>query len=188
MGKLKERVWHPMHLPEFRAEYDERLERALMRAFPSAPITARHQITYEGGEVGVIIPPGLSKESRRRYIAIVEETYHEVMEEFDRSSYLISHEQKNEPVTGIALNSSSPTPAPQFGERLLLLLLRTKEERANIPGDLEEEFKQIAARYGARYAKLWYYKQVAASVWPLMRKAVGWGLLASVAEWVRGRI
>jgi hypothetical protein len=68
---------------------------------------------------------------------------------------------------------------PLLGERLLLLIL-AKEERANIPGDLEEEFKEIALKHGARYAKLWYYKQVAASAWPMLRKAVGWGLLASI--------
>lgn len=84
-----------------------------------------------------------------------------------------------------AKNISSP---PRLGERILLLVLRTKEERANIPGDLEEEFKEIAVKHGARYAKLWYYKQVAASAWPLIRKAVGWGLLASVGGWIRGRM
>lgn len=73
---------------------------------------------------------------------------------------------------------------PQLGERILLLIL-TKDERVNIPGDLEEEFRGIAARHGARYAKLWYYKQVAASAWPMIRKAVRWGLLASVGEWIR---
>ncbi|MGB8510439.1 MAG: hypothetical protein WCD76_18845 [Pyrinomonadaceae bacterium] len=73
---------------------------------------------------------------------------------------------------------------PQLGERLLLLILK-KEERVNIPGDLAEEFTEIAARHGERFAKLWYYKQVAASSWPMIRKAVRWGLLASVGEWIR---
>lgn len=76
--------------------------------------------------------------------------------------------------------------APQLGERLLLLVL-SKEERVNIPGDLEEEYRGIAAKHGARYAKLWYYKQVAASAWPIVRKAVSLGLLAWVAEWIRRR-
>lgn len=80
------------------------------------------------------------------------------------------------------------SPPPQLGERMLLLILRTKEERANIPGDLEEEFAQIAAKHGARFANVWYYKQVAASTWPLVRKAVRWGLLASIGEWIRRAI
>lgn len=83
------------------------------------------------------------------------------------------------------LKSCSTKLPPQLGERILLLVLCTKEERVNIPGDLEEEFKQIAAKHGARYAKLWYYKQVAASAWPMVRKAVGWGLLASIGAWIR---
>jgi hypothetical protein len=78
-------------------------------------------------------------------------------------------------------NSSIP---PQFGERILLLIL-TKEERVNIPGDLEEEYRGIAAKHGVRFAKLWYYKQVAASAWPLIRKAIRWGILAWVGEWIR---
>lgn len=84
--------------------------------------------------------------------------------------------------TGAAHRMTTP---PRLGERMILLILRTKEERANIPGDLEEEFKLIAATHGERYAKLWYYKQVVASAWPLIRKAVGWGLLASIGEWIR---
>lgn len=83
------------------------------------------------------------------------------------------------------LKSCSTKLPPQLGERILLLVLRTKEERVNIPGDLEEEFKQIAAKHGARFAKVWYYKQVAASAWPMIRKGVRWGLLASLGEWIR---
>lgn len=82
---------------------------------------------------------------------------------------------------------SPPATPPQSGERVLLLLL-TKEERVNIPGDLAEEFAEIAAKHGARYAKLWYYKQVAASTWPMMRKAIRWGILTWVVEWVRRRV
>jgi len=81
-------------------------------------------------------------------------------------------------------NSSIP---PQFGERILLLIL-TKEERVNIPGDLEEEYRGIAAKHGVRYAKLWYYKQVVASAWPMIRKVVRWGVLAWVEEWIRRRV
>lgn len=74
--------------------------------------------------------------------------------------------------------------SPRLGERILLLIL-TKEERINIPGDLEEEYRGIAAKHGARFAKVWYYRQVAGSAWPMIRKAVRWGLLASVGEWIR---
>lgn len=79
--------------------------------------------------------------------------------------------------------ASSP---PAFGECMLLLVL-TKAERVNIPGDLEEEFRGIAAKHGARYAKFWYYKQVAASAWPMIRKAIWMGLLTWVGEWIRSR-
>lgn len=73
---------------------------------------------------------------------------------------------------------------PRCGERILLLIL-SKEERINIPGDLTEEFAQIAAKHGARFAKIWYYKQVVGSAWPMIQKAIRWGLLVSAWAWVR---
>jgi hypothetical protein len=82
----------------------------------------------------------------------------------------------------VAANTAAP---PQCGERILLLILGTKKERVNIPGDLEEEYRGIVAKHGARYAKLWYYKQVAASAWLMIRTAIGWGLLASIGAWIR---
>ncbi|MDQ1593257.1 MAG: hypothetical protein QOG71_3884 [Pyrinomonadaceae bacterium] len=67
----------------------------------------------------------------------------------------------------------------------MLLLILKKDERVNIPGDLAEEYGEIAVKHGARFAKVWYYKQVAASAWPMIRKGVRWGVLASVGEWIR---
>lgn len=77
------------------------------------------------------------------------------------------------------------TSVPRLAERILLLVLRTKEERANIPGDLEEEYRDIAAKHGVRYAKVWYYKQVASSAWPAILKIFRWGLLISAWAWIR---
>lgn len=183
MDNEREKEWDPQHLPAFQTEYAYRMERALMRVFPSS-ITSRVGVIYDkAGGLSVNIPSGLSDDRQQRLIEISQEIYLQLHNEF--GSYLSSYEQKNAPITGIALNSSSPDIPPLFGERLLLLILRTREERANIPGDLEEEFKQIATKHGARYAKVWYYKQVAVSAWPLIRKAVKWGMWAWVGEWIR---
>ena len=46
------------------------------------------------------------------------------------------------------------TAPPRLGERMLLLMLRTKDARVNITGDLEEEYRDINAKHGARYARL----------------------------------
>ncbi|MDQ3816210.1 MAG: hypothetical protein M3362_00800 [Acidobacteriota bacterium] len=73
---------------------------------------------------------------------------------------------------------------PQFGERLLLLIL-SKEERANIPGDLAEEYVEIAVKHTEGYARFWYYKQVVASAWPLIRKTLRWGAVMWIGEWIR---
>jgi hypothetical protein len=102
--------------------------------------------------------------------------------ESDHNHIQNSSVESEQPVPSSEVGDS-PQP-PSFGERILLLIL-TKEERVNIPGDLEEEFKQITAKHGERYAKLWYYKQVAASAWPLIRKVVKLGLITWVEEWIR---
>lgn len=80
-------------------------------------------------------------------------------------------------------NAENPVP-PKRAEQLLLLIL-DKKGREYLVGDLREEYAELAAKQGERFAKVWYYKQVTASAWPLIRKAVGWGLLASVGAWIR---
>lgn len=127
--------------------------------------------------------------------------YHQLQEKLRTAPLMPTDAPQSEDVSALPQQESGAAPhaptesrqsesglAPPLGERILLLVLRTREERANIPGDLEEEFRQIAAKHGARYAKLWYYKQVAASAWPMVRKAVRWGLLAWVEEWIRRRV
>ena len=78
----------------------------------------------------------------------------------------------------------SQSSAPRLGERILLLIL-SKEERLNIIGDLTEEYAEIATKHGERFARIWYYKQVATSAWPMIRKAIRWGVLASLGAWIR---
>ncbi|MDQ1591610.1 MAG: hypothetical protein QOG71_2237 [Pyrinomonadaceae bacterium] len=80
-------------------------------------------------------------------------------------------------------NTKKPVP-PKRAEKLLLLIL-DKKGREYLVGDLAEEYTEIAAKQGERFAKVWYYKQVAASAWPMIRKGVRWGLIASVGEWIR---
>lgn len=94
--------------------------------------------------------------------------------------------QSNGVITVSTIHSEKLIP-PNRAEQLLLLIL-SKPEREYLVGDLAEEFAEIGAKHGARYAKLWYYKQVAASAWPMVRKAVKWGVWAWVGEWIRRRV
>lgn len=96
-------------------------------------------------------------------------------------------EYYRQPYVEIIFRKESSYP-PQLGEQLLLLILRTKDERINIPGDLAEEYGEIKVKHGARFAKVWYYKQVAASAWPMIRKALRFGLYIWIGEWIRQRI
>jgi hypothetical protein len=65
---------------------------------------------------------------------------------------------------------------PVAGEKLFILILTREERRTNILGDLAEEYCELAEKFGERFATIWYYKQVAASVLPLIRKAAKWSL------------
>lgn len=74
---------------------------------------------------------------------------------------------------------------PVAGEKLFVLILSREERRTNILGDLAEEYCELAEKFGERFATLWYYKQVAASVLPLIRKAARWSLLLWAGELIR---
>lgn len=60
---------------------------------------------------------------------------------------------------------------PRVAEHLLYLVT-SEEYRENLVGDLIEEYNEIQARFGECYAKIWFYKQVVASFWPLFRRSV----------------
>jgi len=60
-------------------------------------------------------------------------------------------------------------PPPVWAEKLLHLVLSTRDREA-LPGDLEEEFRTIILpKFGYAYARKWYWTQVLRSVWPLAR-------------------
>ena len=82
-------------------------------------------------------------------------------------------------------HATKPSGPPRLGEYALLFFL-SKKDRINIPGDLEEEYREIDRKFGTRAARIWYYKQVITSVGPLFRKwCLRWISIAWVEEWVR---
>lgn len=86
------------------------------------------------------------------------------------------------------LSASKPSHRPpQLGEFALYMIL-SKEDREYLIGDLEEEFVKVQAKFGTKKARVWYYKQVLTSAWPMIRKALRFGLLAWIGEWFRRRI
>ncbi len=61
---------------------------------------------------------------------------------------------------------------PPFNAEYILYLLLRKEEREVVIGDLIEGYGEVLERFNKRRADLWFYKQVAGSVWPLLRRAM----------------
>ena len=64
-----------------------------------------------------------------------------------------------------------------YAARFILLLI-PRRHREHLIGDLDEEFSEIVLpQYGIRKARLWYWCQVLASIWPLfwaeMRRIAG---------------
>lgn len=88
--------------------------------------------------------------------------------------------------SGDRVNAGFARP-PKFAEFVLELLLPRKEAEYLV-GDLAESYVQKESKYGPTKAKVWYWRQVAGSAYPLIRKAIRWGLYALSADWVRRNI
>jgi len=57
---------------------------------------------------------------------------------------------------------------PRWAEYLLYFFL-PKEDRESIPGDLIEEYAIVVVpRFGRWFANVWFVKQVAGSIWPVL--------------------
>ena len=61
---------------------------------------------------------------------------------------------------------------PPFNAEYLLYLFLYKDERDCVIGDLIESYTQVVERFNKRRADIWFYKQVAGSLWPLFRRAI----------------
>lgn len=92
----------------------------------------------------------------------------------------------------VSVRKPEPVPPPRKAELVLRFLL-PKDARESLLGDLEEEFRTIMVpKYGLRTAKVWYWKQVAASVWPVFRSVLGkWIAVAwfgKLAAWLTSKL
>jgi hypothetical protein len=86
---------------------------------------------------------------------------------------------------------AEPRP-PRTAEWLLYVILPASY-REYLPGDLEEEFKEIIVpKFGRKSAKFWYYGQVIRSISPIFRRGMGKIISAvtfgSLANWVIRRL
>jgi hypothetical protein len=81
---------------------------------------------------------------------------------------------------------------PKWGERALLMLLKDKDKREYVTGDLQEEYEDILLRHGVKYANLWYWKQVVPSILSLGSLRFGSSLrriaVVLIGEWIRRKI
>lgn len=74
---------------------------------------------------------------------------------------------------------------PQSADFLAYIFL-SRADRNLLLDDLAEEYPSVVARLGQRGARVYYYKQVLASIWPLIRTAlIKWGAFGWVAELIR---
>jgi hypothetical protein len=67
---------------------------------------------------------------------------------------------------------SSSLPRPPFNAEYLLYLFLRKDERDVVIGDLIEDYGRVLERFNKRRADIWFYKQVAGSLVPLIRRAL----------------
>ena len=91
----------------------------------------------------------------------------------------------NSPLQVLSPPEADKSRPPQFGEYILYLFL-LKKDRDNVLGDLQEEYSEVLLKFGRTKAKIWYYKQVYTSIWPLLRRALlKWTALIGIGEWIR---
>lgn len=70
------------------------------------------------------------------------------------------------------VESAAVVPQTPFNAERILHLLLKEDERDAVIGDLVERYEQEIERVGKRRADFWFYKQIACSMWPLLRRAV----------------
>jgi hypothetical protein len=75
-------------------------------------------------------------------------------------------------ITGTWIQSTEMPRRPPFNAEYVLHLLLRKDEREVVIGDLIEEYGNILERFNKHRADLWFYKQVAGSLLPLLRRAL----------------
>lgn len=68
-----------------------------------------------------------------------------------------------------APHAGTPTASPPLNAQLLLDLFLPESRCEEFLGDLEERYKKKRCRLGNWRSNVWYYKQVATSLWPLFR-------------------
>lgn len=61
---------------------------------------------------------------------------------------------------------------PPFNAEYLLYFLLSKKDRKILIGDLIEEYGDVLGRFNKRRADIWFYKQVAGSLLPLLRHSL----------------
>lgn len=61
---------------------------------------------------------------------------------------------------------------PPLNAEYILYLLLGKEERDEVIGDLIESYGHVLRRFSKRHADIWFYKQVAGSLLPLLWRAL----------------
>jgi hypothetical protein len=71
-----------------------------------------------------------------------------------------------------AVPPANPETRPPFNAEYLLYLFLRRKDRDEVIGDLRESYGHVVGRFGKRKADIWFYKQVAGSLWPLLRRVI----------------
>ncbi len=71
-----------------------------------------------------------------------------------------------------ATNRTNSECRPPFNAEYILYLFLRREERDEVIGDLIESYGQVVRRFGKRRADVWFCKQVAGSLLPLLRQSL----------------
>lgn len=72
--------------------------------------------------------------------------------------------------------------SPEVAKHLLCFL--PQQEREILIGDLDEEYCEIFKKFGIKQAQIWYWRQIATSLPPLLIATIKRIVMRSIRRWI----
>jgi hypothetical protein len=101
----------------------------------------------------------------------------------------VESEERSEMTKTVSAQPKTSRPRPPVNAEFILHLLLKREEQDAVIGDLLERYVKKHKRLGKRRADIWFYMEVARSLWPLAKRSGAKAIkIAVVGEWIRRMI
>jgi hypothetical protein len=93
-------------------------------------------------------------------------------QELVNGSMLVNIQARLDDILAVSQPYLAKPSRPPGNAELLLHLFLSPASSESLVGDLDERFVKLERRLGRRCASIWYWKQIATSIWPLCRDSL----------------